>query len=110
GDVHPGQHDFRIAIGDEFLDLLDHEPHGYRAGGATAIGNDAEGAAMVAAVLHLNEGAGAAIHALDEVPGRLAHAHDVVDLHLVVERRAEDYRLVALGLELIGIADDEIDF
>ena len=64
---------------------------------------------MVAAVLHLDEGAGAAVDALDQVAGGLAHRHDVVDLHLVVERHAERHRRVALGLELVGIADDEID-
>ena len=47
--------------------------------------------------------------ALDQVTGGLRHRHDVVDLHLVVERHAERHRPIALGLELVGIADDEID-
>ena len=34
---------------------------------------------MVAAVLHLDEGAGAALEAVDQMRGGLAHRHDVVD-------------------------------
>ena len=34
---------------------------------------------MVAAVLDLDEGAGAPVHALDQMSGGLAHRHDVVD-------------------------------
>ncbi len=54
-----------------------HRAHGYRAGGPAAIGDDAERAAVVAAVLHLDEGAGAAAEAVDEMAGGLAHRHDV---------------------------------
>src|SRR5690606_34281143 len=93
----------------ELLDLVDDETHRYRAGGTTTKGDDAESAAVVTAVLHLHEGAGVVIHALDQMPGGFPHAHDVVDLHLVIERRAKNHGPIALGPELVIIADDEVD-
>ena len=79
GDVDAGQDDFAIAVRDELADLLDDRAHRHRARIAAAIGDDAEGAAVVAAVLHLDEGPGPAVHAFDEMQRRLAHRHDVVD-------------------------------
>ncbi len=64
---------------------------------------------MVAAVLHLDEGASPTIHALDEVRGGFAHAHDVVDLHLVIQRHAECYGGIAFSLQLVGVANHEVD-
>ena len=60
GDVDAGQHDLAITVADEPAHVIDHRAHRHRARIAAAIRNDAERAAMVAAVLHLDEGAGAA--------------------------------------------------
>ena len=60
GDIDAGEHDLAIAVGDEPPHVVDHRAHRHRARIAAAIGNDAERAAMVAAVLHLHEGARAA--------------------------------------------------
>src|SRR5690606_36008208 len=109
-NVDAGQHDFGIAISDKLFHLFDNQTHGYGAAGTAAIGDDAKSAAMVAAILYLHEGPGASVHALDEMAGSLAHAHNVVDLHLVIERRAKDHGRVTFGLELVVIADNEVDF
>ena len=61
GDVDAGQHDFATAACDQRAHLSTIAPSGTRAGVAAAEGDDAEGAAMVAALLHLHEGAGAAV-------------------------------------------------
>ena len=61
---------------------------------------------MVAAVLHLDEGAGAAVEPVDQMAGGLVHRHDVVDADTGVLAQAE---IVAPRLELLGIAEDEVD-
>ncbi len=63
---------------------------------------------MVAAVLHLQEGAGAVAIAVDEVARRLTHRHDVVDEHDAIRAPAE--RGPGLGPQLFVIADHGIDF
>ena len=68
GDVDAGQHDFAIAVVDEAADLIDDGGQRHRARIAAAVRDDAEGAAVVAAVLHLDEGAGAPVDALDRWP------------------------------------------
>ena len=83
GHVDAGQHDLGIAVAGQPLDLLDHRAHRHRARIAAAIGDDAEGAAMVAAVLHLDEGARPALDRVDHMGGGLAHGHDVVDARLL---------------------------
>ena len=70
GDVDAGQHHFAIAVADQPLHLLDHRAHRHRARRPAAIGDDAEGAAMVAAVLHLDERPGVPVHALDQMAAR----------------------------------------
>ncbi len=70
--------------------------------------NYTEGAAVIAAVLHLDVGARARSEALDEMSGGLAHAHDVVDLHPLRaggRKPGECFRP-----HLLGVADDVIDF
>ena len=65
---------------------------------------------MVAAVLHLDEGSAAALNRIDHVGGRLAHAHDVVDAHLLGIVDAEiGQRAIGLRVHLVVVADDEID-
>ena len=63
GHVDAGQHDLGIAVAGQPLDLLDHRAHRHRARIAAAVGDDAEGAAVVAAILHLHEGARPALDA-----------------------------------------------
>src|SRR6185295_20029104 len=63
-DVDAGEHHLAIAIGHEPAHLLDHLAHGHRARIAAAIRDDAERAAVVAAVLHLHEGARSALDAV----------------------------------------------
>src|SRR4051794_12497666 len=81
GDVHAGEHDFGIATGDKPPYLFDHLAGGSRTRVATAKRNYAEGAAVIAAILDLNEGTGALGEAVEHVKRRLAHRHDVVHLH-----------------------------
>ena len=72
GDVDAGEHDLAIAALDQPAHLRHHLAHRHRARIAAAEGNDAEGAAVVAAVLHLHEGAGVAVDAVDRMRGGLA--------------------------------------
>ncbi|MCY1547498.1 hypothetical protein D9M68_835630 [compost metagenome] len=64
---------------------------------------------MIAPVLHLHEGPHPPVHALDHMARGFPHAHDVVDLHLVVQRQAKHHRRVAFGLHLVVVADHQID-
>ncbi len=61
--------------------LLHHVARRRRARIAAAVGDDAEGAAVIAAVLHLHVGAGAFGEAVDQMRRGFAHAHDVGDEH-----------------------------
>ena len=67
GQVDPGQHDLAVAGVDQAARLLDHLARRHAPARAAAIGNDAERAAVIAAVLHLDEGARAAVEAVDQV-------------------------------------------
>ncbi len=71
GDVDAGQHDLAIAALGEPAHLRHHLVHRHRARIAAAERNDAEGAAVVAAVLHLHEGARAAVDAVDRDAARM---------------------------------------
>ena len=62
---------------------------------------------MVAAVLDLDEGAGTAVHALDQVAGGLPHRHDVVDADRRLAVRAE--AAIGGGRQLLAIAEHEVD-
>src|SRR5579883_1951540 len=94
-------------LGEPALDLRAHLRHylarGYRAVVATAEGDDAESAAVVAALLHLDEAAHAALEAVDEMRRRLPHGHDVVN----GDPRAG--RAVALHAELREVAEHLVD-
>ncbi len=100
----------------------DHRAHRHRARVAAAIGDDAEGAAVVAAILHLHEGAGVPVYGVgrpvDEVRRGLAHRHDVADedlllgLNAEVERRMVEClprRRPARGRQLLLIAEHAVD-
>ncbi len=88
-EIDPGQHHFAIAIVDDPANLFDHLAHRHRARVSAPKRDDAEGAAMVAAVLHLHVGTGASLNALDQVPGGFFHRHDIVDGDLLVQADAE---------------------
>ena len=67
GDVDAGEHDLAVAVVGKPAHLRHHLGHRQRARIAAAERDDAEGAAVVAAVLHLHEGARAAFDAVDDV-------------------------------------------
>ena len=97
GHVDPGQHDLAEALADQRLDPLDHQPGRHRAAVPAAVGDDAEGAAMVAAVLHLDERPRPLGEAGDEMRRRLAHRHDVgdADFALPSSRRKLEFGLAS---------------
>ena len=75
GDVDAGQHRLakaRIMSGES----LDHRAHRHGARRPAPERDDAEGAAMIAAVLHLHEGAGAR-ETVEHVRGGLTHGRNV---------------------------------
>ena len=87
GEIDAGEHHLAIAARDQAAHLIERLVHGHRTRIAAAERNDAEGAAVVAAVLHLHDGAGAALVAVDRLRGHLRHRHDVADRHLLSRRR-----------------------
>src|SRR6266478_2729603 len=89
GEIDAGENDLAIAARAQPAHLRDRLAHGYRARIAATKGNDAKGAAVVAAILHLHEGARAALEAVDEMRGRLPHRHDVIDRDLFLGGEAE---------------------
>ena len=92
---------------DERAHLLDHGAHRHRARVAAPERDDAERAAVVAAVLHLHEGARPAAQPVDQVKGGLAHGHDVVDADLLAAIRAPRAAVQVSALRLLVVADDE---
>ncbi len=58
-ELGAGDHDLPYALGLALLGLFDHPGNGLRALTATGLGDDAEGADVVAAFLSGDEGAGA---------------------------------------------------
>ena len=109
-DIDAGEHDLAIAVGEEAAHVLDDRAHRHRARIAAAVRDDAEGAAVVAAVLHLDEGAGVALERLDQMRAGLLDRHDVVDDRL---RRVIDAERGARvgpggGAELFRVTEDAI--
>ena len=88
-DVDAGEHHLAVAVLDEPAHLRDDLAHRHRARVPAPERDDAEGAAVVAAVLHLHEGARVALDAVDEVQRGLAHRHDVVDADFLFGVEAE---------------------
>ena len=107
GDVDAGQHDLAIAgVDQRVAPARTISPTGTRAVVAAAEGNDAEGAAMIAALLHLDEGARAALETVDEMRRGLASAA----MMSPTATRAARRRRIALRLQLLVVAEHEIDF
>ena len=88
-DVDAGEYDLGVSRLREFAHLGDDVSGRHRARRSATVGNDAEGAAVVTTVLHLHVSAGAGTEAVDEGVCRLAHRHDVVDLHARAVGEAE---------------------
>ena len=109
--VDAGEHDFVMAALDQSSHLRHHVAHRHGPRGAATERNDAERAAVVAAVLDLDIRPRAAHQPVDEVPGGLRHAHDVVDAHPFEFVRAEPLlkRPVRRRVQLFRIADDVVD-
>ncbi len=104
GDVDAGQHDLAMAERHQRARLLDDVADRHRAVVAAPLRDDAEGAAVVAALLHLDDGAGAAVDGVDELRRRRLHRADVADQH------ARRSRGIALALELCLVAEYLVDF
>ena len=102
GDVDAGQHHLAEAGLDQGAHLRHHRAHRHAADRAAAERDDAEGAAMVAALLHLHEGAGAAGELGDQMRRGLARRHDVGD-------RDGRVRRPALRLQLLRVAEHPRD-
>ena len=64
---------------------------------------------MVAAILHLHEGACAAFEMLSEMRGSLAHSHDIGDTHAFGIGMGITQGAPCVGLRLFLIADDTVD-
>ena len=107
GDVDAGQHDLDVASLDQSPDLRHDLAGRHRAGGAAAKRNDAERAAMVAAILYLHVGPRPAAEAIDQVAGGLADRHDVVDLHALGLARREPGPGLSMGL--LAVAEHMVD-
>ena len=117
GQIDARQHDLGMATLDQRPDLIDHRAHRHRARIAAAKGNDAEGATMIAAVLHLHEYARQArLESFQQMRRHLAHRHDVGDRNLFARLKAKPgavecrpRALPGLSPHLVAIADDAID-
>ena len=111
GQINAGQHNLVVAPVHQTFDLVYHDAcrHGPRI--PAAIGNDAEGTAMVTTVLHLHIGAAAGAEPVDQVTCGFRDRHDIVDLNLLglADEIGAFHRGPGLGLHLLGIADDKID-
>ncbi len=105
GQVHTRQNDLVETIGDQLFDLRNDLASGHGSRISPAIGNDAEGTAMVASGLHLNIGAGAALQAVHHVSGGGGDRHDVVDQRLWRIGGQQGRGQEGLFLHLFGIAD-----
>ena len=103
GDVDTGQHDLAAAAGDQRADPADDGFRGDAAVVAAGEGDDAEGAAVVAAILDLDEGARPSREAGDRGRRALAGGRDVVD------PQARRRGCKARGIELLAVAEHGID-
>ena len=103
---------------DQRADLIDNSAHRHRARIAAAVRNDAEGAAVVAAVLHLHSNSlgRPALKTFQQMRRHLGDRHDVGDRDLLAGRNAEagiergTRAAPCLAAHLLVIADDAIDF
>ncbi|MCY1171291.1 hypothetical protein D9M73_113960 [compost metagenome] len=83
GEIDPGQHHFAVTSLDQCGDAIDRGPGRDRAAVAAPLRDDAEGAAMVAAILNFDKGAGVRAESGGEVGGGFAHHRDIADQHAI---------------------------
>ncbi len=102
-DVDAGQHHLAIAVLDQASHLRHHPGHRHRARVSTSERDDAERAAVVAAILHLHECAGVAGKAVEPVRVGIFHRHDVADRSDT--RAARRARCPGVGAQLFFVAD-----
>ena len=102
GDVDAGQHDLAMAALDQEARLRDHIGNRHRSRIAAAERDDAEGAAVVAAILDLQERAGVAGDILEPMKRGLAGRHDVADRDFFRRRPMR-------GGQLLFVAEHAID-
>ena len=89
-EVNAGQHDLGVAALGERTDLIDDRAHRHRTRIAAAERNDAEGAAVVAAVLHLHEHPRQpGLEAVEQMRRHRLDRHDVGDRDLLARADAE---------------------
>ncbi len=105
GQVNAGEHHFVVALRHQFLRLGDNVTRRRRARIAAAIGDDAEGAAVIAAILHFHESAGTILQTVDQMTSGFLHREDIVD----DDAGTVGCQFVGPRLLLVAIADDEID-
>ena len=80
GEIDAGQHDLAMAARHQRAHLIDHRRRRQRARRAAAIRNDAEGAAVIAAILHRHEyPRQIARDPLKRHRRHGAHRHDIAD-------------------------------
>ena len=108
GDVDAGQHDLGIAVLDELAHLRHHLARRHRARRPAAEGNDAEGAAMVAAVLDLHIGARSGCRSRRS-DGPRSRCTDMMSLTTTRSVSATAEALRRSGFGLLLIADDVVD-
>src|SRR3974377_1809463 len=78
-EIDARQHDLGKACIDEPARFFNYGSHGNAPRIPAAVGNYAKRAAMIAAVLNLQKGTGAAFETVDELRGSFLDRHDVVD-------------------------------
>ena len=101
GDVDAGQHHLLVPRLDQGANLRHHRADRHAAVGAAAERDDAERAAMVAALLHLHEGPRPAGEFGDQMRRRLARRHDV-------GHRARGARRPAFRPQLVRVAQHAV--
>jgi hypothetical protein len=111
-EIDAGEHELGVPSLDERANLVDHRAHRHRARIAATERNDAEGTAVIAAILHLHEHPRqAGGKAIEEMRRHLLHGHDVADGDLFA--RADIERSTCLAprgtLHLVVIADHAVD-
>ncbi len=111
--IHAGQHDFLEARFHQAARFGDDRAGADAARMSATVGNDAERAAVVATVLHLQHRPRAAVEAgvaegVQQLPRRFLHRHDVVDHD--ARRILEEIRRIARGGQLFLVAEHAIDF
>ena len=104
--IDTGQHDLGVAALDQRADLADYGTHRHRARITAAERNDAEGAAVIAAVLHLHEYPRQAfLKSVDEMRRHFADRHDIGDRDLLALGNPEPWTgvdLTSYGADLPG--------